>query len=218
MVTLENINKSYGNLHILKNINLSIQASEIVSITGASGAGKSTLLHIMGTLDNADTGNYLVNGKDVLKLNATEIAQFRNRHIGFIFQFHHLLPEFSALENVCMPALIAGKKMKEAKERAHFLLSKLKLAHRIEHKPAALSGGEQQRVAIARALINEPTLVLADEPSGNLDSKHSMELMDYIFSLREELKQTFVLVTHDKEMAKEADRIVQLKDGEIVNE
>ena len=215
MLKLKNISKSFGDLQILNNISLEIPKKQIASITGASGAGKSTLLHIMGTLETADAGEVIINNKNAEKLNAKQLANFRNTEIGFVFQFHHLLPEFSAIENVAMPALIAGKNKSQAYETALDLLKRLNINERAEHKPHQMSGGEQQRVAIARALMNQPSVLLADEPSGNLDSKHSGELLDYLFMLRDEFDQTIILVTHDNEMAKRCDTILDLKDGKI---
>jgi len=215
MLKLKNISKSFGDLQILNNISLEIPKKQIASITGASGAGKSTLLHIMGTLETADAGEVIINNKNAEKLNAKQLANFRNTEIGFVFQFHHLLPEFSAIENVAMPALIAGKNKSQAFETALDLLKRLNINERAEHKPHQMSGGEQQRVAIARALMNQPSVLLADEPSGNLDSKHSGELLDYLFMLRDEFDQTIILVTHDNEMAKRCDTILDLKDGKI---
>lgn len=215
MLKLQNISKSFGDLKILDNISLEIPKGQIASITGASGAGKSTLLHIMGTLEKADRGDLIINDKNASSLNSKELAQFRNQEIGFVFQFHHLLPEFSAQENVAMPALIANKNKKEAYEQAMHLLKKLNIDQRAQHKPNEMSGGEQQRVAIARALMNNPSVLLADEPSGNLDSKHSNELLDYLFMLRDEFEQTIVMVTHDNDMAKRCDVILNLNDGKI---
>jgi len=215
MLKLKNISKSFGDLQILNNISLEIPKKQIASITGASGAGKSTLLHIMGTLETADAGEVIINDKNAEKLNAKQLANFRNTEIGFVFQFHHLLPEFSAIENVAMPALIAGKNKSQAYETALDLLKRLNINERAEHKPHQMSGGEQQRVAIARALMNQPSVLLADEPSGNLDSKHSGELLDYLFMLRDEFDQTIIMVTHDNEMAKRCDTILDLKDGKI---
>jgi len=215
MLKLKNISKSFGDLQILNNISLEISKKQIASITGASGAGKSTLLHIMGTLETADAGEVIINDKNAEKLNAKQLANFRNTEIGFVFQFHHLLPEFSAIENVAMPALIAGKNKSQAFETALDLLKRLNINERAEHKPHQMSGGEQQRVAIARALMNQPSVLLADEPSGNLDSKHSGELLDYLFMLRDEFDQTIIMVTHDNEMAKRCDTILDLKDGKI---
>ena len=215
MIETINIHKSFGNLEVLKGIDLKIKKGEIVSIVGASGAGKSTLLHIIGTLDKAEKGNVIINGIDLQKLNEKQIAEFRNRHIGFVFQFHHLLPEFTALENVCIPGFIAKKNSNETKKKAAKLLEFLNLGERIEHKPSQLSGGEQQRVAVARALINDPDVILADEPSGNLDSASAVELHDLFFSLRDEFDQTFVIVTHNKELADKADRKLVIRDGVI---
>ncbi len=215
MLKLKNINKSFGKLQILDNVALNIPKGRIASITGASGAGKSTLLHIMGTLESADSGELIINGQNAEKLSGKQLATFRNKEIGFVFQFHHLLPEFSALENVAMPALISGGHKKDAFERAMELLKKLNIHNREDHKPHQMSGGEQQRVAIARALMNQPSILLADEPSGNLDSKHSNELLDYLFMLRDEFEQTIVMVTHDHEMAQRCDTILNLKDGKI---
>lgn len=213
MITATNINKSYGELHVLKDVNVSIGQGEVVSIVGPSGAGKTTLLQILGTLDRADSGTLLYGDTEVSKLKEKELARFRNEHIGFVFQAHHLLPEFTALENVCIPALIGGVGMKEASERAMELLSFMKVDHRASHKPKALSGGEQQRVAVARALMNKPMAVLADEPSGNLDSQHARELHELFFRLREQYNQSFVIVTHNEELASMADRKITIIDG-----
>lgn len=215
MILVENIHKSYGDLDVLKGISLDIGKGEIVSIVGASGAGKSTLLHIIGTLDKADRGKIMINGLDVASMNEKKISSFRNSEIGFVFQFHHLLPEFTALENVCIPAFIAGQSKKAAIHQATELLEFLQLTDRLEHKPSALSGGEQQRVAIARALINKPSVVLADEPSGNLDSANSLELHKLFLKLRKEFEQTFVIVTHNKDLANMADQQLLIKDGMI---
>ncbi|MCK5339344.1 MAG: ABC transporter ATP-binding protein [Bacteroidales bacterium] len=217
MIRAENIHKAYGTLEVLKGISLEIQKGEIVSVVGASGAGKSTLLHILGTLDKADRGNVSINDQEIASMQEKRLSAFRNREIGFVFQFHHLLPEFSALENVCIPAYIAGDSKKTAFEKARQLLEFLGLADRMEHKPSALSGGEQQRVAVARALVNKPAVILADEPSGNLDSGSSIELHELFFSLRDEFKQTFVIVTHNRELAEMADRQLRIKDGIINN-
>ena len=216
MLSAKNIKKSYGDLQILKDVNLSIRKSEIVSIVGASGAGKSTLLHILGTLSRPDSGELLIDGVDVLSLSSSKIADFRNQQIGFIFQFHHLLPEFSALENVCIPSWIAGVSKKEATKKATALLEHLQLKDRLEHKPSELSGGEQQRVAIARALINNPAVVLADEPTGNLDSQNSSAIFNMINDLRLEFNQTFILVTHNEELAALSDRSLRMQDGQLV--
>ena len=215
MIQATGIHKSYGNLEVLKGIDLHIAKREIVSIVGASGAGKSTLLHIIGTLDKADRGQLLIDGTEVNKLNDTELAAFRNQKIGFVFQFHHLLPEFTALENICIPAYIGGMAKKEAMEKAEKLLDYLNLSGRKDHKPSQLSGGEQQRVAVARALINQPAVVLADEPSGNLDSKSAEELHKLFFRLRDEMNQTFVIVTHNPTLAAMSDRTITIKDGRI---
>lgn len=216
MIKAENIRKKYGYLEVLKGVSLEISAGEVVSIVGASGAGKSTLLHIIGTLDKADSGDVSINNIETGKLKDKKLSDFRNRAIGFVFQFHHLLPEFTALENVCIPAFIAGKSEAEAKSKALELLGFLGLADRAEHKPSELSGGEQQRVAVARALVNQPAVVLADEPSGNLDSNSAKELHQLFFDLRDKFNQTFVIVTHNEELANMADRKLEMKDGQIV--
>lgn len=213
MISVQHIHKSYGNLHVLQDINLEIAQGEVLSIVGASGAGKTTLLQIIGTLDRPDSGTILIDGTDVTKLGDRELSRFRNRRIGFVFQFHNLLPEFTAIENVCMPALIGGKSMEEAKQEAMRLLQFLNVADRAEHKPSQLSGGEQQRVAVARALINHPAVILADEPSGNLDSVHAKELHNLFFQLRDQYQQTFIIVTHNEELADMADRKITMKDG-----
>lgn len=215
IITAKSITKSYGTLPVLRGIELQIEKSEIVSIVGASGAGKTTLLTILGTLDRADGGELLIDGQDISKLNHKQISAFRNNKIGFVFQFHHLLPEFSALENVCMPAFIAKNPKTEAENRAKKLLAILGLSDRMTHKPSELSGGEQQRVAVARALVNNPAVVFADEPSGNLDSATSKSLHELFFQLREELGQTFVIVTHNEELAMMADRKLTIKDGVV---
>jgi lipoprotein-releasing system ATP-binding protein len=215
MIIVKDIHKSYGELKVLKGISLSIASGEIVSIVGASGAGKSTLLHIIGTLDRPDSGVLQISGTQTENLSDRKLSAFRNKNIGFVFQFHHLLPEFTALENVCIPAFIAGLGKREAENRAKKLLISLGLADRMEHKPSALSGGEQQRIAVARALINQPAVVLADEPSGNLDSVNAKELHKLFFRLREEFNQTFVIVTHNEELAEMADRRLTIKDGII---
>lgn len=213
MIKATNINKSYGDLHVLRDISLEINQGEVVSIVGPSGAGKTTLLQILGTLDRPDTGVLRYGETDVFNLKEKELARFRNEHIGFVFQAHHLLPEFTALENVCIPALIKGERMKEVSERAMELLSFMHVDHRATHKPQAMSGGEQQRVAVARALINSPLAVLSDEPSGNLDSHHARELHELFFRLREQYNQTFVIVTHNEELAAMADRKITIIDG-----
>ncbi len=216
MIKAQNIHKSYAALHVLKGVDVHIKEGEIVSIVGASGAGKSTLLHILGTLDKADSGVLEINGVKVNELKEKKLAAFRNAHIGFVFQFHHLLPEFTALENVCMPAFIGGRSASETEQKAMELLSYLGLENRAQHKPSELSGGEQQRVAVARALINNPKVIFADEPSGNLDSASAKELHDLFFLLREKFNQTFVIVTHNQELADKADRKLLMKDGVIV--
>lgn len=216
MISTREIIKSYNNLQVLKGINLTIQKGEIVSIVGASGAGKTTLLQIIGTLDKPDSGSVFIEDKEVTKMKQKELADFRNLHIGFVFQFHQLLPEFTALENVCMPGWISKKSSSKIEKRAKELLDYLKLTDRIHHNPSELSGGEQQRVAVARALINNPSVVLADEPSGNLDSHTAIELHDLFFNLREEFNQTFIIVTHNEELANRADRKLTIRDGVIV--
>ncbi|MCB0661720.1 MAG: ABC transporter ATP-binding protein [Saprospiraceae bacterium] len=215
MVKAQNIHKSYGSLHVLKGVDLHIKQGEIVSIVGKSGAGKSTLLHILGTLDQADQGTLTINGQDVTKLDGKPMARFRNKNIGFVFQFHHLLPEFTALENVCIPSYINGESGKEIEDRAAELLNYLGLTNRSQHKPTQLSGGEQQRVAIARALMNQPGVVFADEPSGNLDSATSKEMHQLILKLREDFGQTFVIVTHNEELASMSDRVLEMQDGKF---
>ena len=213
MVKATGIRKNFGNLSVLKGVDLSIEKGDVVSIVGPSGAGKTTLLQIVGTLDKADKGAVLLNGKDVGKLTERELASFRNRHIGFVFQFHQLLPEFSALENVMIPGLIARKNPKEASQRAKELLAYLQLSDRMEHKPGELSGGEKQRVAVARALMNNPELILADEPSGSLDSKNKEELHKLLFNLRDEFGLTIIIVTHDNQLAQLSDRVIRMTDG-----
>jgi len=215
MIKGTGICKSFGKLNVLKDVNIEIAKGEIVSIVGASGAGKTTLLHILGTIDKADKGIIEINGIDIFKLNDSKKAVFRNKNIGFIFQFHHLLPEFTALENTFLPALIAGESQKKAIEKAKQLLDYLKLSERMEHKPSQLSGGEQQRVAVARALINSPAVILADEPSGNLDSENAKELHKLFFDLRKEFNQTFIIVTHNEELAGMSDREIKMKDGKL---
>ncbi len=218
MLIAKNIIKSYGQVSVLKGINLEVEKSEVVSIVGSSGAGKSTLLQILGTIEKADQGIINIDGRDLSLLNDKELSAFRNKSIGFVFQFHHLLPEFNALENICIPAYIAQKSTKEAEKEARHLLDLLQLSDRTTHKPSELSGGEQQRVAIARALINKPAVVLADEPSGNLDSQASDILHQLFFKLRDDLKQTFVIVTHNKSLANMADRKLSIVDGLIATE
>ena len=218
MITVDHLNKSYGTLHVLRDISLTISQAEIVSIVGASGAGKTTLLQLLGTLDRPNSGRIFYDDTDVTQLGEKALSQFRNQNIGFVFQFHNLLPEFTAIENVCMPAMIAGKSMEEAKTEAHKLLQFLNVESRAEHKPTQLSGGEQQRFAVARALINHPAVVLADEPSGNLDTRHAEELHDLFFQLRDQYQQTFVIVTHNTALAQKSDRQIRLQDGQVVAE
>ena len=210
------LSKSYGNLEVLKSVDISINTGEIVSITGPSGAGKSTLLQLLGTLDLPKSGSVKYDGIDVSSLTAKNMANYRNENIGFIFQFHHLLPEFTAIENVCMPAFIKGLSKSDAEARAKELLSMLGLADRLEHKPNELSGGEQQRVAVARALMNKPKVIFADEPSGNLDTENANELHHLFMKLRDEYGQTFVIVTHNQDLADMADRCIQMKDGQVI--
>jgi lipoprotein-releasing system ATP-binding protein len=216
MLTATGIKKSYGALQVLKGVDVEIKRGEVVTIVGASGAGKSTLLHILGTLDNPDYGSVSINNEHVFMKGSSELARFRNKHIGFVFQFHNLLPEFSALENVMIPGFIQGRGKAELTKRANELLDLLGIKDRGTHKPSELSGGEQQRVAVARALVNSPSLILADEPSGNLDSKNATELHNLFFKLRQDLGQTFVIVTHNTEFAAMADRKIELKDGYVV--
>ena len=218
MIDIKNITKSFGNLQVLKDINLHINKGEVVSIVGPSGAGKTTLLQIIGTLDKPDSGTICLDGIDVNKLSTRKLSDFRNQHIGFVFQFHQLLPEFTALENVMIPAYIAGKSNSEAKQRALELLEFMGLSDRANHKPAELSGGEKQRVAVARALVNKPAVILADEPSGSLDSKNKAELLQLFFDLRDKFGQTFVIVTHDEGLAAITDRTIHMKDGEILGD
>lgn len=215
MIEANNIYKSFGNVDVIKGIDIHIDKGEIVTIVGASGAGKSTLLQIIGTLEKADKGDVFINGQNVNKLGQKALAAFRNKNIGFVFQFHHLLPEFTALENICIPAFIAGESKSNALSNATKLLDYLNLTERANHKPSMLSGGEQQRVAVARALINNPSVILADEPSGNLDSQNAKELHELFFKLREQTGQTFVIVTHNPELAQMADRTLTIKDGKI---
>ncbi len=216
MISGKNIHKSYGPLEVLKGIDLEINKGEIVSVVGASGAGKTTLLQIIGTLDKPTSGSVLFDNQDIAVLSEKKLASFRNLNIGFVFQFHHLLPEFTAIENLCIPAFIAGVSQKEAKHRALELLDFLHLSDRAEHKPSALSGGEQQRVAVARALMNHPSVILADEPSGNLDSANAKELHELFFTLRKQFNQTFVIVTHNQELADMSDRKLMMVDGRII--
>ena len=216
MIKANNIQYAYGNLEVLKGVNLHIKKGEFVSITGASGAGKTTLLQLLGTLDEVQTGSLIINNKEVNTLNQKELANFRNKEIGFVFQFHNLLVEFTALENVCLPAFIGGTDKKQAEEKGMELLALLGLTDRANHKPDELSGGEQQRVAVARALINSPSIILADEPSGNLDSKNAEELHNLFLKLNKELGQTFVIITHNKELANLGSRKLEMKDGKII--
>ena len=216
MIKAENIHKSFGTLEVLKGVSLEVNRGEVVSIVGQSGAGKTTLLQILGTLSAMDSGSLRIDGAEVSAMNDNQLSDFRNRHIGFVFQFHHLLPEFSALENVMLPALIAGRSKREAEQEAANLLKMMNLSDRTTHKPSALSGGEQQRVAIARAIVNHPALLLADEPSGNLDTKNRDEIHALFFRLREELGQTTVIVTHDDGLASMADRKITMRDGLIL--
>lgn len=218
MIDISNINKRYGTLQVLDNVNVTINRGELVTIVGPSGAGKTTLLQIVGTLDSPDSGKVLYDGIDVLQLKDRDLAHFRNQNIGFVFQFHQLLPEFTTLENVAIPALIGGMKQKDADKRAKELLDYMGLAERLNHKPSELSGGERQRVAVARALVNHPSVVLADEPSGSLDTQNKQDLHRLFFRLREEMKQTFVIVTHDESLAGDADRVLYMRDGRIVDD
>ena len=217
MLTARNITKSYGNLQVLRSVDFEINKGEIVCIVGSSGAGKSTLLHILGTLDTPDSGTVMLEGKQIDLLKGNKLASFRNKHIGFVFQFHHLLPEFTALENVCIPGWIAGGRKKEISERAGDILTSLGLGDRLQNKPQQLSGGEQQRVAVARALINNPSIIMADEPTGNLDSARAKELHQLFIDLRNKSNQTFLIVTHNEELAQMSDRIVHMKDGKIID-
>lgn len=215
MIQVEHVCKSYGDLKVLRDVCLEVAQGEVVSIVGASGAGKTTLLQIIGTLDRPDSGTVCIDGTDVTTLGERQLARFRNSKIGFVFQSHNLLPEFTALENVCMPALIGGVSMEEASSEAMKLMEFLNISNRATHKPSELSGGEQQRVAVARALINRPAVILADEPSGNLDSQHARELHALFFKLRDEYKQTFIIVTHNTELAEMSDRMIVIKDGGV---
>jgi lipoprotein-releasing system ATP-binding protein len=216
MIQAKGLTKAYGSIQVLKGVDIRVQSKEIISIVGASGAGKTTLLQLLGTLDKADSGEIVIAGQDVNRLNEKNLALFRNKHIGFIFQFHHLLPEFTALENVCIPAFIANQEKKAAEERALSLLDSLGLAARKEHKPSALSGGEQQRVAVARAMMMSPDVIFADEPSGNLDSDNAQSLHELFFKLRDDFGQTFVIVTHNEDLADMADRKLEMKDGRML--
>jgi lipoprotein-releasing system ATP-binding protein len=216
MLAAKGIEKKYGNLPVLKGVDIQIEKGEVVSIVGSSGAGKSTLLHILGTLDRPDKGEVTLNGTRIDKLKGKALARFRNKHIGFIFQFHHLLPEFTALENVCIPGWIAGNKRKATEDRAKELLGILGLGARLENKPSQLSGGEQQRVAVARALINQPDIIMADEPTGNLDSANARDLHQLFTDLSKKYNQTFLIVTHNEELAKLSNRILQMKDGKMI--
>lgn len=218
MLSATDINKSYGNLQVLKNVSLVIKSAEIVSIAGSSGAGKSTLLHILGTLDAPDSGKVFLEGREISSLKGKKLAAYRNHHIGFVFQFHHLLPEFTAVENICIPGWIAGTGRRKVQQRAMELLEMLNLKDRAQHKPSELSGGEQQRVAVARALINAPKIVMADEPTGNLDSHNARELHQLFITLKNQFNQTFLIVTHNEELAALSDRVLHMKDGQIVDE
>lgn len=217
ILSAKNIQKSYGKLPILKGVDLEVDKGEIVSIVGASGAGKSTLLHIIGTLDRPDTGNLHINNTNINALNEKALSAFRNEHIGFVFQFHHLLPEFTALENICIPSFIKGTSKSKAEKKAFELLELLGLQDRANHKPTELSGGEQQRVSVARALINNPSIILADEPSGNLDTENAASLHSLFFNLRDTIGQTFIIVTHNENLANISDRIINIKDGHIIS-
>lgn len=215
MLTATNIHKRYGTVDVLKGVDIDIKKGEVVSIVGPSGSGKSTLLHILGTLDKPDKGEVLLYDQNITRLQGTKLSSFRNKHIGFVFQFHHLLPEFSAVENVCIPGWLLSSNKSDVKNKAIELLNTLGLGHRIENKPAQLSGGEQQRVAVARALINQPDIVFADEPTGNLDTANAKELHQLFFDLRKKFQQTFLIVTHNEELAQLSDRVLHMKDGNI---
>ena len=215
MLIAQEIYKRYGSIEVLKGVDIQVQAGEIVSIVGPSGSGKSTLLHILGTLDKPDKGRVKLHNREITGLEGKKLADFRNQHIGFVFQFHHLLPEFSAVENVCIPGWLAGKPKNQVKNRAEELLKLLGLSHRLQNKPNALSGGEQQRVAVARALINQPSIVFADEPTGNLDSANAKELHDLFFDLRKQFNQAFLIVTHNEELAQLSDRMLTMRDGKM---
>ena len=217
MITGKNIHKRYGKVEVLKGVDVEINKGEVVSIVGPSGSGKSTLLHILGTLDKADTGEVSMNNTIINSLSGKKLAAFRNKHIGFVFQFHHLLPEFTAVENICIPGWLAGRKKTEVKTEAERLLKMLGLSQRMENKPNQLSGGEQQRVAVARALINKPDIIFADEPTGNLDSANAKELHQLFFDLRKQFNQTFLIVTHNAELAQLSDRVLHMKDGKMVS-
>lgn len=217
MLSGKNIHKRYGAVEVLRGVNIEIQKGEVVSIAGPSGSGKSTLLHILGTLDKADQGSVAMGNINIGSLSPKKLAAFRNKHIGFVFQFHHLLPEFTALENVCIPGWLAGKRKKEVEDRAKELLQMLNLRHRMTNKPNQMSGGEQQRVAVARALINNPDIVFADEPTGNLDSANAKELHQLFFDLKNKFNQTFLIVTHNEELANLSDRVLHMRDGKIVD-
>ena len=218
MIQLKNITKSFGSLQVLRGIDLSVEEGQVVSIVGPSGAGKTTLLQIMGTLDKADSGQVIINGQDISALNQKKLSRFRNKHLGFVFQFHQLLPEFTALENIMIPAFIGGADKKEAEERARELLQFMGLADRATHKPNELSGGEKQRVAVARALVNHPDVIMADEPSGSLDSQNKEDLHKLFFNLRDKYGQTFIIVTHDESLATLTDRTIHMKDGIIIDD
>ena len=216
MIQVKNIHKSFNDLHILKGLDFEARKGEVISIVGSSGAGKTTFLQILGTLLRPDLGEIIYDGINISRYGDQEISQFRNQNIGFVFQFHHLLPEFTAVENVCIPAFVAKTSKRKAEQKAEELLSFLKLSHRLNHKPSELSGGEQQRVAVARALINEPSVILADEPSGNLDTESKQELHELFFTLRDKYNQTFIIVTHDMDLAQMADRTMKMKDGMFI--